>query len=147
MKISISKEISKLAVSVFPWIEEPEKAMKWQQNIKESEILQDKPEVVGTTFKETVEENGKSLEMYGTITKYVKDKLIGFHLKSRIHEVDVCYYLDEFDGGTKVLVEASINWKFPMNIVRLLIGKKIKKGIVNQLESELHELKELCEIN
>ena len=145
MKISISKEISKPAVSVFTWIEEPEKAMKWQQNVKEAEILLNKPEVIGTTFKETIEERGKCLEMYGTVTKYVKNKLIGFHLKGRIHEVDVCYYLDEFDSGTKVLVEASINWKFPMNIIRLIIGKKIEKGIVNQLESELLELKAICE--
>ena len=145
MKISISKEISKPAETVFQWIEEPEKAMEWQQNVKAAESLANKPEVIGTTFKETIEEGGKSLEMYGTVTKYVKDKLIGFHLISKIHEVDVCYYLNEFHGGTKVLVESSINWKFPMNIIRLLIGKKIEKGIVNQLESELLELKQICE--
>ena len=145
MKISISKEISKPAVSVFPWIEEPEKAMKWQHNVKRAEILLGKAEVVGTTFKETIEESGKSLEMHGTITKFVKNKLIGFHLKSKIHEVDVCYYLDEFHTRTKISVEASINWKFPMNIISLFIGKKIEKKIVIQLESELLELKEICE--
>ena len=98
-------EISKPAISVFPWIEKPENAVKWQHNVKEAEILLNKPAVIGTKFMETIEEGGKSLEMHGTVTKYVKDKLIGFHLKSKIHEVDVCYYLDEFHSGTKVLVE------------------------------------------
>ena len=41
------------------------KAIKWQHNVKEVEILMNKPEVIGTTFKEKVEEGGKSLEMYG----------------------------------------------------------------------------------
>ena len=145
MKISVSKEIRKPVASVFPWIEDPEKAMKWQHNVKEGEILLNKSEVIGTKLKETIEENGKCLEIYGTITKYVKNRQIGFHLNSKIHEVDVCYNLDEFHSGTIVLVEASINWKFPMNIIKLFIGKKIEKEIVTQLESELLELKEICE--
>ena len=55
MKISVSKEILKPVTSVFPWIEEPEKAMKWQHNVKKGEILLSKPEVIGTKFKETIE--------------------------------------------------------------------------------------------
>jgi len=145
MNISISKEISKPAASIFPWLEEPEKAMQWQHNVKGAEILKDRPEIIGTTFKETIEERGKSLEMYGTITQFVKNKLIGFHLKSKIHQVDVCYHLNEFHTGTKISVEASINWKFPMNIMELIFGKKIEKGFANQLESELLEIKEICE--
>jgi hypothetical protein len=95
--------------------------MKWQYDVKEGVILLNKPEVVGTDFKETIEENGESFEMYGIITEYVKIRLIRFHLKIKKHEVYVCYDLHEFHSGTKVSVEALINWKFPVSIIRLLI--------------------------
>jgi hypothetical protein len=54
--------------------------MLWQKDVKGGEILINKPEVVGTTFKEIIEEDGNNLEMYGTITKYVVNEIIVFHL-------------------------------------------------------------------
>ena len=145
MRISYENEIFKPPEMVFPWIAEPSNAMEWQKNVKGGEIILDKPEKIGTTFKEIIEEDGKSLEMHGTITQYIKNKIIGFHLKSRIHEFDVTYSIEALGKGTKISIEAMIGWKFPMNIVSLFIGKKIKAGLIKQLESETLELKRLCE--
>lgn len=100
MNISISKEISKPAASIFPLIEDPEKAMQWQHNVKGAEILKVRPEIIGTTFKETVEEGGKSFETDGIITQFVTNKLIGYYLINKIHQVDICYHLTEFHTGT-----------------------------------------------
>ena len=145
MRIAYENEILKPVDRVFPWIAEPEKAMKWQKNVKGGEIIVNKPEVIGTTFKEIIEEDGKSLEMYGTITKYIKNKIIGFHLESKIHAFDVSYSVDEMNKATKFRVEALIHWKFPMNIMSLFIGKKMKEGIIKQFNSEFLELKRICE--
>jgi hypothetical protein len=145
MRITCENEISKPPEIVFPWIAEPEKAMKWQKNVKGGEIIIDKPEKIGTTFKEVIEEDGKSLEMHGIITKYVKDKIIGFHLESKIHEFDIDYSVGEINKATKISIEAIIKWKFPMNIISLFIGKKMEKGLTKQLESEILDLKRICE--
>jgi hypothetical protein len=145
MRIIFEKVISQPPDIVFPWIAEPEKAMKWQKNVKSGEIITHNPEGIGTTFKETIVEDGNSLEMYGTITKYVRNKIIGFHLESKIHEFDVSYSLDEINSKTKLSIEAIIRWKFPMNVISILIGKKMKKNIFKQLESETLELKNICE--
>jgi len=145
MRITYENEILKPPEIVFPWIAKPEKAMKWQKNVKGGEILINKPEIIGTTFKEIIEEDGKSLEMHGIITKYVKDKIIGFHLESKIHVFDVNYSVEEINKATKICVEALIHWKFPMNIMSLFIGKKMKEGIIEQLNSEFLELKRICE--
>ena len=104
-----------------------------------------KPGMVGTTFKEIIEENGKTLEMYGVITKFVENKTIAFHIKSKIHEFNVVYSLEGRKKVTGMFIEAIIKWKFPMNIVKLFFGKKMKKTIIRQIESELIELKRLCE--
>ena len=71
--------------------------------------------------------------------------LIGFRLRCKIHEVDICYHTKGFKSVTKVSVEALIKWKFPLNIVSLFIGGRIENRIIKQIESELIELKEICE--
>ena len=145
MKIQCSNEILRPPEVVFPWIAEPEKAMQWQKNVKGGEITGETPEIIGTTFKEVIEEDGNVLEMEGMITEYKQDEFIGFHIQSKIHEFDVRYALEEVNKATKVSIEVTIDWKFPMNVVRLFIGKKIEAGLVNQLNSELLDLKRICE--
>jgi len=145
MRIAYQNMILQPPEIVFPWVAEPEKAMKWQKNVKEGEIILNKPDVIGTTFKEVIIEDGKSLEMVGRITKYVKNKVIGFHLESKMHKVDVIYSLEEINSNTKLSIEAMISWKFPMNVISLFVGNKMKKNIIKQLESETQELKKICE--
>ena len=130
---------------VFPWIAEPEKAMEWQEDVRGGEIIVQKPEVIGTTFREVVEEDGNSLEMHGTITEYVADRRIGFHLESRMHAFDVSYTLEALGRSTKLRIAVAIRWKFPMNIISLIMGKRIAAGLTKKLESETQALKELCE--
>jgi len=83
--------------------------------------------------------------MHGIITKYVENKIIGFHLESKIHVFDVNYSVEKINKATKIYVEALIHWKFPMNIMSLFIGKKMKEGIIKQFNSEFLELKRICE--
>jgi hypothetical protein len=51
MKITLSVDIACQPEELFPWIAEPEKAMLWQKGIKGGEILHEKPEKVGTTYR------------------------------------------------------------------------------------------------
>jgi len=145
MRITCASEILKPPEFVFPWLAEPEKAMQWQKNVKEGEIIINRSEVVGTTFKEVIEEDGNRLEMQGVITKFIENQAIEFHLESKIHQLDVGYFLEGLNQATKITVDARINWKFPMNLLSLFIGKKMKKGIAEQMEAEILELKRICE--
>ena len=145
MRITYVNEICKSPEVVFPWIAEPNKAMQWQKNVKAAEILIQKPEVVGTTFKEEMEEDGNRLEMRGVITKFVEDQVVAFHLESKIHEVDVSYSLEGLNDATRVTVDAKIHWKFPLNLLSVFMGRKMKMGIADQLRTEVFELKRLCE--
>ena len=145
MRIIFVDEISKPPVIVFPWIADPEKAMKWQKNVKEGKIIKRNIDIIGTTFIETIEEDGKALQMEGIITQYRKDELIGFHINSKIHNLDVNYSLDDEKEGTRITIEAMINWKFPMNIISLFISNKMKTGILEQLQMEVAELKKIME--
>lgn len=145
MRITYENEILKPPEIVFPWIAEPEKAMKWQKEVKGGDIIINKPEKIGTTFREIIEEDGNRLEMQGMITKYVENKIIGFHLESKIHEFDVSYSLEEINRASRISVEVVIKWKFPMNIISLFFGKRMEKALHGKLEAEILELKKICE--
>ena len=145
MKITTSIEISCIPEKAFSWIDDPDKAMRWQKGVKAGKIINETPEKIGTTFKEEIQENGKSLKMYGEIIDYIPNKLISFYLESKIHRVHVTYSVVGDAIKSTVTVESTINWKFPMNIICLIVGHKIKINILRQIKSELVELKTLCE--
>jgi multidrug transporter EmrE-like cation transporter len=145
MRINFAIEVTGEPDKVFPWIDNPEKAMLWQKGVKKGAIIKETPEKIGTTFIEEMEESGNSLEMRGVITGYIKNKMITFQLESKIHELDVCYSIMGGDGRSVITVVSNIHWKFPMNIVSIIFGRKMKAGIVKQMESEFAELKRLCE--
>jgi hypothetical protein len=145
MRVACERVIGRPPEAVFPWIAEPEKAMQWQKNVKHGEIILRTPQVVGTTFKETIEENGRSLDMRGEITQYAENSRIAFHLESRIHVVDVCYAVEGVDGQTRVSVLAGIRWKFPMNVASLFLKKRMETELARQVDAELRDLKAICE--
>ena len=145
MKISTTIDIHSKPEEVFSWINEPNKAMRWQKGVKSAEIIKETPQKIGTTFKEVMEEDGKSLIMHGEITDYLPNELISFQLESKIHNVQVKYSVKGETKKSTVLVESTISWKFPMNIICLIIGFKIKTKILDQTKSELSELKRLSE--
>jgi uncharacterized protein YndB with AHSA1/START domain len=145
MEINTSIDISSKPEEVFSWIDNPDKAMRWQKGVKSGEIIKETSEKIGTTFKEELEEQGKSLTMFGEITDYVPNKLISFHLESKIHNVYVNYSVVGDTNRSTVKVESKIKWKFPMNVISLFIGHKMKANILRQTLSELTELKKLCE--
>lgn len=144
MRIAHSAHIPGKPDEVFSWIDDPEKAMQWQKGVESSEIIKETQERIGTTFLEVMEEGGKSLEMHGVITGYARGEMISFHLESRVHAVDVRYTVRGEDGNSAVSMESDIRWKFPMNIMSLVVGRKMRAKIAEQLEEEFAELKRLC---
>ena len=119
--------------------------MQWQKAVKGGEIIKETKEKIGTTFREELEENGKSLVMFGEIIDYIPDKLIAFKLESSIHTVYVNYSVYGNNNGSTLTVDTNIKWIVPMNLISLIIGNKIKTKIIRQTKSELSELKRLCE--
>ena len=114
-------------------------------SVSSGEILHETLERIGTTFREVVEDEGGSIEMRGTITGFEADKSIAFHLESRVNIVDVEYRVEEIDEGARLDYDATIRWKFPVNIISIFMGNKMRQSILAQLQDELSKLKELCE--
>ena len=147
MKLSSTIDINSTPKVVFGWLENPEKARMWMTSVSEGEILHETPDRVGTTFREVVEDEGGSIEMHGYISGFEPDKSIAFHLESRANIVNVEYSVENLGTGTRLSYQADIHWKFPVNVISLFMGNKMRQSILAQLQSELGKLKEFCEGN
>jgi uncharacterized protein YndB with AHSA1/START domain len=108
MKTSNSIDIDSTPESVFHWLAKPERARVWMTSVSKTEILNETPDRVGTTFRETVEEDGNGIEMQGVVTGYQPNKLISFHLDSRVNQVDVEYRIEETHMGVRLTQTARI---------------------------------------
>jgi uncharacterized protein YndB with AHSA1/START domain len=145
VKISSTIDIKSTPDVVFGWLGTPEKAMAWMTSVSKTEILHQTADMVGTRFREVLGGDGGEMEMLGVITGYVPDKSISFHLDSRVNIVDVEYCLEETDAGVRVVEDATVRWKFPLNVLSFLMGRKMRAGIMSQIEAEFQALKVICE--
>lgn len=145
MRISHSIEIGNTPDRVFYWLEDPGRAVKWMTSVTKTEIIEKTPDMVGTRFRETVEENGAGTYMSGVITEFETNKRLAFHLEGEFNTVDVVYVLREKGGGTELSQDAYIRFKGFTRVLNVLLGSVFKKKILSQAKAEFARLKELCQ--
>ena len=145
MNMSLFIDIHSPPATVFDWVEKNEKAMKWMTSVAGSEILHETSDRIGTKFREVVKEDGKGVEIQGEITGYEQGRSISFHLISSVNVVDVEFRVEAIPIGTRLTQKASIRWRFPINVISIFMGAKMKRTISTQSQKEFEKLKKLCE--
>jgi carbon monoxide dehydrogenase subunit G len=145
MRISNSVLIQNTPEEIFYWLEDPGRAMEWMSSVSKTEIIQEVPGMVGTTFREYIEEEGRGTEMRGVVTEFMPGRRMAFHLEGDYNTVEVSYSLEEKGEATLLSQEAEIRFKGLLGIFSLILGSTFKKKLISQSQSELARLKELCE--
>ena len=74
MEVSNTIEINCTPEKVFYWLEDPVRAMEWMTSVTRTKIIEETPDMVGTTFVEYLEEGGRGTEMRGIITEFIPNK-------------------------------------------------------------------------
>jgi len=145
MKISITTEIRNTPEKIFYWLEDPTRAREWMASVSKTEIIKQAPGMVGTTFREFVEENGQGTEMRGVVTDFVPPKRLAFHLEGDYNTVEVSYVLEPKGELTLLSQHADVHFKGSLRLVSIFFGSLFRKKIINQSRNEFAKLKELCE--
>lgn len=101
--------------------------------------------MIGTTFRETVEENGRGTELQGTVTGYQPGRLISFHLSGRYNIVDVEYRLENIGDRTRLTQSAEVRFRGFVGVISFFLRPMFKGKIMAQSRQELARLKEICE--
>ena len=147
MKVANTINIRSTPEKVFYWLEDPHRAKRWMTSVTKTEIIKETSTMVGTTFREYIEENGRDTEMHGVVTEFVSNKKLAFHLEGQFNTVDVEFVLDEKDGITTLTQNAKITFKGVLKVLSIFLSHFIKNKLVNQAQGEFAKLKELCERN
>ncbi len=145
MKITQTVEIRATAEEVFYWLGDPTRAMGWMTSVSRTEIIEQTPGWIGTTFRETVEEGGRGTELRGVVTDFVENERMAFHLEGEVNTVDVVWTLRARGEITEVLQVAEVRFKGLMRVLILVLAPAFKKKITAQGQSEFAKLKALCE--
>ena len=145
MKITYTMEIKTTPEKVWYWLGTPERAMEWQTNVSKTEILQKTPDMIGTTFRETIEENGSSTEMEGVVTDYRENQALAMRLSGKYNLVDVEWRIEERGEHTRLTIYSNIRFRSFLKILSILMRPVFKKKVTEQLQGEFVKLKELCE--
>ena len=145
MKLTYSIDINCTPEKVWYWLGTPERAMVWQTNVSKTEIIKETPNWIGTTFRETIEENGSGTEMEGVVTDYRENQALAMHLSGKYNVVDVEWSIEEKGEHTRLTVYSNIRFRSFIKILSILIRPVFKKKITEQLQEEFARLKELCE--
>ena len=130
---------------VWYWLGTPERAVVWQTNVSKTEILQETPNMIGTTFRETIEENGHGVEMQGVVTDYRENQLLAMHLSGKYNVVDVEWRIEEMGEHTRLTLHSNIRFRSFLRVLSILIRPVFQNNITEQLKGEFARLKELCE--
>jgi carbon monoxide dehydrogenase subunit G len=145
MKIVNSIEIKATPQKVFYWLDDPERAKQWMTSVTRSELITEAPNKVGTTFRETVEEDGRGIEMRGVVTEYVQNERFAVYLESHLNTVRVRFALKEEEGVTRLTQNVDLRLKGIAKVLSLFLRSSIKKKTRDQAQREFVRLKELCE--
>ena len=145
MKLTYTIDINSTPEVVFSWLGSPERAVKWQTNIAETEILHRTPEMTGTTFREVIEEDGRTAEMHGVITGYEENRLLSMHLEGQYNRVNVDYHLQAIEDRTRLTMVSDIRFKSFLRIASILFWPVFRKNLLKQLDGEFVALRQLCE--
>ncbi|MFC1894206.1 SRPBCC family protein [Chloroflexota bacterium] len=145
MKITYAMEIKTTPEKVWYWLGTPERAMVWQTNVSKTEIIKATPNWIGTTFRETIEENGSGTEMEGVVTDYRENQALAMHLSGKYNVVDVEWSIEKKGEHTRLTVYSNIRFRSFIKILSILMRPVFKKKIIGQLQVEFAKLKELCE--
>jgi uncharacterized protein YndB with AHSA1/START domain len=145
MKISHTIDIKSTPEKVFYWLEDPCRVMEWMTSVTKTEIMKETPNMVGTTFREYIEENGRGTEMRGVVTDFVSNKRLAFHLEGDFNTAEVDFTLEEKEGMTQLTQNAEVHFKGILRVLSIFFGSFFKKKIMSQAQSEFARLKELCE--
>jgi hypothetical protein len=122
-----------------------EHVAEWSIIVVEDEVLDKKPEGVGTTFRTVTEENGKRMEFQGVVTRHDPPHASAIRLTGEMFDIETEYLFEDLAGRTRVTQRADVAGKGFFKLFMFLFGWLMNKSHCKATENELHSLKRFCE--
>ena len=143
MQTEMSIEIGRPIGEVFDYT--VNNVAEWSLIVVEDEVLDEKPEGVGTTFRLVTEERGQRMEFAGVVTRHEPPPAHPVVMKGRQFDIEAEYSFEDLGEHTRVTQRSTVNAKGFLKAIFFLFGWLMRKSSCNALEKELSHLKQLIE--
>jgi hypothetical protein len=118
---------------------------EWSNIVVEDQVIDKKPEGVGTTFRLVTEDRGRRMLFVGVVTRHEPPTTHAVLMKGKYFGMEADYSFEDLGGRTRVTQRSTVTAKGFMKVMFLLMGWLMKKSSCDALEKELLNLKRLAE--
>jgi hypothetical protein len=120
-------------------------AAEWSLIVVEDEVLEETPDVVGTTFRTVTEERGRRMDFAGVVTRHDPPRAHAVRMVGKQFDIEALYLFEDIDGRTRLTQQSTVNGKGFFRAMFLFFGWMMRRSSCDALEQELTSLKRLIE--
>lgn len=143
MQTEMSVEIDRPIEEVFDYT--ANNVAEWSIIVVEEEVLDEKPEGVGTTFRVVTKDRGRRMEFRGVVTHHQPPIAHTVHMTGKQFDIEAAYSFEDLGGRTRVTQRSTVKGKGFTKLMLASMGPFMKKASRNALQKELANLKRLVE--
>jgi len=118
---------------------------EWSITCVEHELIDEKPEGAGTTFRIVTDDRGRRMEFRGVTTVHERPRRSAVHLEGDQFDIDVEYTFEDLAGRTRVTQDSKVQAKGLFRVFLFCFGWLFKRASCKAQENELASLKNYCE--
>ncbi len=126
---------------VFAYLTEPNHLVRWIGGLKKSEPLTSDGLRVGARSRETVEENGRRMEMETVVTRLEPGRLLEVQINAGMFEAKNRFELTHEAGVTRVVQTLEAQYRGAAR----LIAPFLKGSVQKKLDTDLARLRDVVE--
>ncbi len=130
---------------VFKWIYDADYNRQWLPNLVEAEVLNAEPNGIGSKFRQVYDENGRRMEMTGTVTAYEQDRYLACEISGPF-TLNVDYRLEDVGGRTRVTQHSDVQFtSVVMKLIGVLLKPMMRKLAAKNAGNSFAKLKQCVE--
>ncbi|TWT58299.1 Polyketide cyclase / dehydrase and lipid transport [Thalassoglobus neptunius] len=118
---------------------------EWSRVVVEDEVIDETPEIIGSTFRTVTQEGGNRMVFQGEITAYDPPKFHAIHLTGELFDIDAEYQFEYLGAKTRVTQLSTVTPKGFLKVFFFLFGWLMKTSSCKAAQQELDRLKRFCE--
>ncbi|MEW4490280.1 SRPBCC family protein [Thalassoglobus sp. JC818] len=118
---------------------------EWSRVVVEDEVIDETPDVIGSTFRTVTAEGGNRMEFLGEVTAYDPPKFHAIHLTGELFDIDAEYRFEYLGAKTRVTQLSTVTPKGFLKVFFFMFGWLMKTSSCKATQQELDRLKRFCE--
>ncbi|MEO0649234.1 MAG: SRPBCC family protein [Planctomycetota bacterium] len=117
----------------------------WSRTCVDLEVLEERPEVVGSRSRITTEDRGQRMDFESVVEEWLPPRRSRVYLTGKAFDIDVTYRFEDLGGRTRVTQDSTIHGRGGFKLFMALFGWLMKRQGCKAQTEELQSLKAYCE--